>query len=275
MPDFPANPLEKVGYRLDFHDAFDTGQLDTKKWLPYYLPHWSSREQSAANFEFKDNCLVLYITRDQQPCCPAVDTVRASAIQTGTFSGAPGSSIGQHHFRDGLVVREVQQNTRLYTPQYGYFEVRCKGVHTSSNLASLWMIGYEEQPEQSGELTMFEIFGVERGATQSKVRYGVKPITDPKLTNDDFYIETFDIDTTEFHIYALEWTPTHVDYYLDNRKLRRVHQSPDYPMQFMLGVFELPFDDDNAGHYDPNAPYPKTFTVDYVRGYQPEAGYTT
>ncbi|MEO0564775.1 MAG: glycoside hydrolase, partial [Chloroflexota bacterium] len=92
MTDFPPNPVEKAGYRLEFNDAFDTGQLDTNKWFPYYLPHWSSREQSAANYTFEDNCLLLYITQGQQPSCPAVDTVRSSTLQTGTFSGEVGSA---------------------------------------------------------------------------------------------------------------------------------------------------------------------------------------
>jgi hypothetical protein len=44
--DFPANPLEKPGYTLEFHDEFDGTELDPEKWLPYYLPHWSSWAQS-------------------------------------------------------------------------------------------------------------------------------------------------------------------------------------------------------------------------------------
>jgi beta-glucanase (GH16 family) len=87
-------------------------------------------------------------------------------------------------------------------------------------------------------------------------------------------MDTFAIDTTQFHIYAVEWTPTHVDFFIDNVNIKTVLQSPQYPMQFMLGAFELPFEGGWNGPYDPDAPYPKTFTVDYVRGYQPIGGYT-
>lgn len=41
MHDFPANPMAKPGYRLEFHDEFAGASLDTDKWLPFYLPQWS------------------------------------------------------------------------------------------------------------------------------------------------------------------------------------------------------------------------------------------
>lgn len=34
--DFPANPEEKAGYRLEFSDNFQGAGLDTDKWFPHY-----------------------------------------------------------------------------------------------------------------------------------------------------------------------------------------------------------------------------------------------
>src|SRR5687767_15640477 len=45
-------------------------------------------------------------------------------------------------------------NVQTYTPQYGYFELRARGVNTSANHAALWMIGYEDSPERSGEIAI-------------------------------------------------------------------------------------------------------------------------
>jgi beta-glucanase (GH16 family) len=209
---------------------------------------------------------VLQITEDQQPWCPEFDgEVKASCIQTGLFAGPVGSGRGQLHFRDGLVVREAQTNMRLYTPQYGYFECRAKAVNAERNLVSLWMIGYEDTPEKCGEINMFEIFGKEVKATAAVVRYGIHPWKDPHLA-DEFYQDVRNINATMFHVYAYEWTPAHVDFYVDNRMVRRIVQSPNYPMQFMLSIYELPGAEENSV-------YPKEFVVDYVRGYQPERGY--
>ena len=41
--DFPANPRERAGYRLEFHDEFNREGLDTENWLPFHLPQRSSR----------------------------------------------------------------------------------------------------------------------------------------------------------------------------------------------------------------------------------------
>jgi hypothetical protein len=271
--DFPPNPVERQGYRLEFQDEFDGPEIDTSKWVPCYLPQWSSCEQSAANYRFEDGNLLLQITEDQRPWCPEFDGPnRCSAIQTGVFSGPVGSKIGQSRFSDKLVVREAQTNVQKYTPQFGYFETRVKGLATSANHVSLWMIGYEDVPERSAEICVFELLGSEAGTSSSAVRYGVHPWYDPNM-GEEFYIENFAIDTTQFHIYAVEWTPTHVDFFIDNIKTKTIHQSPEYPMQFMLGIFELPYADAWNGPYNPDDPYPKTFTVDYLRGYQPVEGY--
>jgi beta-glucanase (GH16 family) len=271
--DFPANPLEKAGYMLEFHDEFDGPVLDTAKWFPFYLPHWSSRAQTAPNYAFENSNLVLQITKDQQSWCPEFDgKVRCSSIQTGEFAGPVGSNIGQLRFNNQCVVREAQMNVQLYVSQYGYFELRAKGLRTSANHATLWMIGYEDSPEKSGEIAIFELLGANTSPTASAVRYGVHPWSDPTLT-DEFYEDVLTIDASCYHIYAAEWTPTHIDFYVDNLKIRTINQSPNYPMQFMLALYEHPFEGAWTGKYDSDAPYPKLFTIDYFRAYQPIGGY--
>jgi hypothetical protein len=271
--DFPPNPLEKPGYRLEFHDEFDGPDLDGDKWIACYLPQWSSCERSTPYYTFRDGSLILQITEDQQPWCPEYDGEnRCSAVQTGVFCGPIGSQIGQSRFSDQLVVREAQANVRKYTPQFGYFETRVKGLSAGANHVSLWMIGYEDEPQRSGEICLFELLGTEAGQESSKVRYGVHPWSDPTL-QEAFFIEDFPLDTTRFHLYAVEWTPAYIDFYIDNVKIKTIRQSPQYPMQFMLGMFELPYEGAWNGPYNPNDPYPKSFTVDYLRGYQPQAGY--
>ncbi len=271
--DVPANPIEKSGYILEFQDEFEGTTLDLTKWLPYYLSHWSSRERSAPQYTFENSKLVLQITKEQEPWCPEFDgEVRCSSIQTGAFAGSVGSRIGQHRFNPRCVVREAQANVQLYTPHYGYFELRAKGITTGGNLAALWLIGYEDSPEKSAEITMFEIVGVRAGETASTIGYGVRQWADPAMQNE-FYEEPFPINAARFHIYGMEWTPTHIDFYLDNHKIKTIYQSPSYPMQFMLNLYEFRYDTDFTGRYDPTDAYPKRFEIDYLRGYQPIGGY--
>lgn len=266
---FPANPIEKPGYRLEFHDEFEGPDLSSRKWLPFYLPHWSTREQSAPKYRLEDGCLILQITADQQPWCPEFDgPVKCSSIQTGQFSGPVGSKIGQHRFNPACAVREAQENVQQYTPKYGYFEMRAKAVRSRRNHVSLWMIGYEDAPERSGEIAVFEIMGAHISNASSRVGYGVRKWFDPAL-HDEFYEEFLPIDAGQFHIFAVEWSPDGLDFYLDNMKIKSSSQSPAYPMQFMLGIYELP----PAGDVPPDDAYPKNFVIDYFRGYQPKREY--
>jgi hypothetical protein len=225
---------------------------------------------AAARYSLPGHCLRLHIETDQQPWCPDYDgAIRVSSLQTGCFSGPAGSAIGQHKFKPDLVVAEAQPTIKYYTPQYGYFETRLRAVPIPGYMVALWMIGFEEQPEQSAEICICEIMGRHMKANTSQIGYGLHPFNDSAIT-DEFYQDTMTINGANYHIYAAEWTPTHVDFFVDNVKTRTIWQTPNYPMQFMLGIYEIP-DQLTSGSLETS--WPKTLEVNYIRGYQPLTGY--
>lgn len=253
--------LEDVleGYVLDVEDRFDGGRLDRSLWLPHYLPQWSSRQASAARYELSGGQLHLLIEEDQQPWCPEFDgPTRVSSLQTGVFSGPVGSAVGQHRFHPEAVVREAQEPLSFYTPRYGVVVLRARFPDDPRCMAALWMIGFEDEPERSAEICVCEIFGrnVEGGA--AAVGMGVHPFGDPAI-EDDFEEVRLPIDVTEPHEYAAEWNPKRVTFFLDGDPVRTVDQSPDYPMQLMLGLYE----------FEPHGEYPKRFTVERFAAYRP------
>src|SRR5680860_323056 len=91
-------------------ERFGGGHLDPAIWLPYYLPHWSSRAASRATYEVRDGELHLSILPDPLLWCPDTheEPLRVSCIQSGSFAGPLGSTIGQMPFREGVTVREEQ-----------------------------------------------------------------------------------------------------------------------------------------------------------------------
>jgi hypothetical protein len=239
-----------VPFVLEFEDRFET--LD--RWLPWYLPQWSSRERAAARYEL-DGGLVLRIEEEQQPWCPELDGgVRVSSLQTGVFAGPLGSGVGQHRFHPGAVVREEQEPRRLYTPLYGRVEVRLAACADPGAMVAFWLIGYEDEPERSGELCVCELFGDDLSA----VGMGVHPFGDPAL-EDDFARVPLPFDPREPHEYAAEWTPGRVAFALDGEVVREVAQAPDYPLQLMLGLYAFA---------DAGPPWPKRARVEWVRGYR-------
>ena len=121
--------LDLANYELELEDRFAGPLLDRRLWVPYYLPHWSSRARSAARYAVASGTLSLLIEHDQEFWSPEfAGPLRVSSLQTGVFAGPVGSAIGQHRFREGLVVREAQSNVALYTPQYGLFELRARAL---------------------------------------------------------------------------------------------------------------------------------------------------
>jgi hypothetical protein len=245
-------------YELEFEETFPGVALDLSRWLPHYLPHWSSRDRSAARYVVGDGMLRLLIEADQEPWCPEFDgDVRVSSLQTGAFAGPVGSGVGQHRFNPEAVVREAQPNVRLYTPLYGRIELRAKASRDPDTMVALWLIGYEDEPERSAEICICEIFGRDVGPDQAIVGLGVHPFGDPRIV-DDFSRETLPIDAGDLHVYAAEWLPEQIAFSVDGSVVKTVDQSPAYPMQLMLGIYEFRPAAGAAGSY------PKEFVVDYV-----------
>ena len=256
---------DRSRYELEFEDTFGEDTLDERRWVAHYLPQWSNRERSAARYEVGGGCLRLLIEADQEPWCPELDgDVRVSSLQTGVFAGPVGSTIGQHRFHPRAVVREAQENVRLYTPHYGLIEMRAKAVADPLNMVALWLIGYEDEPQRSAEICVCEIFGRDVTPERAAVGMGVHPFGDRRIV-DEFSREVVPIDVREFHVYAADWTRERVSFFIDGEHVKTVRQSPPYPMQLMLGIYEFPGD---AGVAPSTGGYPKQFAVEYVRGYR-------
>jgi Glycosyl hydrolases family 16 len=251
-----------------FADDFDAPELDTEVWIPHYLPMWSSRAQSAATYAVAGSELRLSIPREQGLwCAPDHDPLRVSGIQSGVFSGPVGSTIGQQPFRDGAVVRESQPTQWGWTPHHGLLEVRARMELSPRSMAAVWMVGLEDEPARCAEICIFEVFGdaleIAGGPPGAAVGMGVHPFRDPALT-DEFAAERLAIDVAEFHVYAVDWRPRRVDFLVDGRRVKAVHQAPDYPMQMMIAVFDFP---GKAQSAPPD--HVPILAVDYVRGHPP------
>jgi CTP:molybdopterin cytidylyltransferase MocA len=245
---------------LDFTDDFDGPGLDLATWVPHYLPQWSSRADSAATYEVAGSELRLTIPPEQGVWCAGdhEPPLRVSGIQSGVFSGEVGSTVGQLPFRDGQVVREAQPTQWGWTPHYGRLEARARMDLSPRSMASIWMMGLEEVPTRSGEINLFEVFGDALASGSAAVGSGIKPFRDPALTWE-FAAPRLELDVAEPHVYAADWRPGRVDFFVDDWHVRTVHQAPDYPVQMVVAVFDFP---DKAGPSD----HVPLLAVDCVRG---------
>lgn len=188
--------------------------------------------------------------------------MRVSNIQTGTYSGTSGSHIGQHRYRSDLIVKTPQPSRRLYTPSSGLVEATLRATPDPTCMLAFWLIGFEERPEWSAEICVAELYGNAIGRSTSRVRIGVKAHHDGRLHTDMEEV-SLSMDASDWHLYAAEWDQAAVRFYVDDRLIRTVHQSIDYPLQLMVDLFEFP----QTEHRDP-ASYPKFGHVEAVRGYR-------
>jgi len=252
-----------VTSQADLDEQFKGDTLDLEVWFPYYLPHWSSRSQSAATYSVRDGELHLSIPADQPLWCADLhdEPLRVSCIQSGSFAGPLGTTTGQQPFRENLKVREEQPTMWGYTPCYGQVEVRMRGMVTPRSMFAFWMSGIEDRPERSGEICVAEVFGDGVTEDSAQIGVGLHRFRDPALV-EDFSAVPVAVDVSRFHTYGVDWRPGHLEFTVDGVVIRRVDQAPDYPMQLMVGVFDFP---ERAGEVPRDAPIPEV-VVSHIRG---------
>lgn len=229
-----------------FSDRFSGATLDRTHWLPHYLPAWSSRAATRAAYRVDDG-LTLEIPTDHPVWCPDLHRppLRVSGLQSGSWSGPVGSTLGQQRFRDGLTVREEQPLFEGWLPASGRVAIRARMDLSPRSMAALWLSGFEDDPDQQecGELCVFEVFGRsvrhDPSGSSAEVGVGIKPFRDPALT-DDFAAPRVAIDVREPHAYAVEWDASEAVFTVDDAVVRRCANPPTYPMQLMLAVFDFP-----------------------------------
>src|SRR3569623_2112528 len=139
-----------------FRDDFDADALDPTVWDPHYLPQWGTRAGTAAHYDLHDHVLRLSIPRDHPLWCPDQHEtpLRVSGIASGAHSGSVGSTVGGQPFLHSQTVREHQPRLEGWFPSRGAVAVRCRMEISRRSMAAVWLSGFEERPEDSGELCL-------------------------------------------------------------------------------------------------------------------------
>lgn len=231
---------------MSFSDRFPGPALDRDLWLPHYLPAWSSRAASAASHRLGPEGLVLDVPVEQPVWCAGdhEPPIRVSGLQSGSFSGPVGSTVGQQPFRAGQQVREEQprfEGRLLAAP--AAVAVTCRMHLSPRSMASLWLVGFEDRPERCGEICVVEVFGrsLRSGpdGPSAEVGHGLHAFRDPDLA-EDFAAPRLPLDVADWHTYAARWDDDEVVFTVDGREVRRCPRPPAYPLQLMLAVFDFP-----------------------------------
>ena len=240
-------------------DDFAAPALDGSVWVPAYLPQWSSRAASAAVYDLAGSELVLTVPAGHPVWCEGdhEPPIRVSGIQSGVWSGPLGGPRGQQPF-DGAVVKEEQETLWGWTPEYGRLEIRARMELSPRSMAAVWMVGLEDEPDRCAEICIFEVFGNALRDGTAEVGMGVHAFRDPALT-EEWDAPRLALDVREHHVYAAEWRPGAVDFFVDGTRVKAVGQAPAYPMQMEVAVFDFPRWEGPADHVP-------VLAVDWIAG---------
>jgi beta-glucanase (GH16 family) len=156
---------------------------------------------------------------------------------------------------------------------YGRFEARIKLPFGRGLWPAFWLLGDDANGTQIwpqiGEIDIMEYRGDKptevHGTIHGPGYSGGQGITS-KYT---LPAGRFD---TEFHIFAIEWGPDYIDFYVDNTRYNRItpqQANGEWVFndnQFYI-ILNLAVGGWFAGNPDSNTPFPETLYVDYVRVY--------
>lgn len=236
---------------MERRDGFSAPDLDRSAWLPHYLPMWSSLEETAATYAVTDEGLRLWVERDAPLWCPDThdEPLRVSAVQSGNRSGPVGSTDGQQRIDDEHTVQQFQTRFEGWLPDGGTVAIRCRMSLSLRSMAAMWLAGFEDHPDDAGELCVVEVFGRSVERDSAEVGVGVKALHDPRL-RQDFVAPRLPIDVRGHHTYAVTWDRERSVFEVDGEVVHQSAQAPDYPLQIMIAVFDFPDwpSDGDAGH---------------------------
>lgn len=138
------------GVSSDFHDEFDGKEIDRSKWIPEYLPSWpENRNVCTPTYEMKDGILRLIIDKNSK-------NEFGDGMYISGFMSA--SRTGMHRYDPKRKALHNIKTEATQINQYGYYEMRAKmqtggGVH-----CAWWLIGFEDNPDQSCEVDILRFW---------------------------------------------------------------------------------------------------------------------
>lgn len=246
----------KNNWQLVWSDEFNGNTLDATKWNVLI------REQS------KHNELQYYL--------PDEVYVENGSLRLRSRI----RDYGGQHYTSGRL-----DTSGKFAPVYGRFEIRAKLPGGKGLWPAHWL--YPQSRDWAMEYTMAEAVaaGKERLIPEARPWYSEIDIMEflghePSVLYGTYHYTTFkgerkstsgkwtgDVDyTKDFHLYALEWEPDSIRWYIDGKLLHATNTRIPHEPHFL--ILNTAVGGEWPGNPDSTTVFPQYHDIDYVRVYQ-------
>jgi beta-glucanase (GH16 family) len=263
----PPGAAAPAGYTLVWSDEFnapDGTMPDPQKWT-YDLGGngWGNHE------------LEFYTDHPQNAQSKSGNLVITAQKERVTYKDGA---------RDYTSARIKTQN--LFAQAYGRFESRIKIPKGEGMWPAFWMLGEDISTigwPRCGEIDIMENIGKDPASVHASLHGPAEPGSDPanrKVTanlTQKFSLPNNPDLADDFHLYAVEWEPTTVRFFIDKENyatFTKAEWPQNAPWPFdhkFFVILNLAVGGDWPGPPDANTVFPKQMLVDYVRVYSRDA----
>lgn len=266
---FPKTAGEKAKAQLLFYDEFEGNSLDTTKWA--LVPEYNNRQERSS---WRDDVVSL---RDGNL---SVKLVRDTVL--GEKYGSNQNNKDNWIRGGGIRTLKKDERTILYEHGFGYYEARIKFPVIDGTWGAFWLMSpYSELiltngGEDGTEIDIIESIGNEKGVYNSALHWNGYDDKNHKSVSSKTSNVKVNIYDGEYHVFAVDWSPSEYVFYVDNNVLWRVDGGSDFQNSGInqnKNYIKLTTESGNSSWC---APLPANFTegemlVDYVRVYnQPQ-----
>jgi beta-glucanase (GH16 family) len=155
-------------------------------------------------------------------------------------------------YRSGMI-----HTHERFEQEYGRFEIRCKMPRGQGFWPAFWLLA---EDWNSAEIDVFEVIGREPNVINMNVHW-----QDGGHQQEPGRYEGRVDYADDFHIFAVEWDPSEIVWYVDGEERHRVKgRSPKGKMHM---IANLAVGGDWPGPPDNTTPFPSSLAIDYIRAY--------
>ncbi|GFO55005.1 hypothetical protein GMSM_20120 [Geomonas sp. Red276] len=237
-----AVAITQTGWQLTFSDEFNGSSLDTSTWMTTYpggIRNYtdSGELQGYADDAFVEGSGLLKII---------------AARETRTLPDGR-----TYNYTSGEI-----NNSMVFSQTYGYFEMRASLPSGNGFWPAFWLLPVNGQ--WPPEIDIMEVLSSSPSILYMSLHYGTS-------SSPESITETFtgpDLTRTGFHVYAVDWEPGSIVWYLDGEPVYGITGNPNVPAIPMYLIANLAIGGYWGGQPDGNTVFPNYMYLDYIRVWQ-------